>query len=165
MRHPRRESSVAMDSSPWQHSCSSIGATCHLRVRCAKMGQSMENQSEFVGSVPNEFPVLAPHPSGPNNGFARNRSLGERPDRKEWVRIGTTHLRVAQIEATIANFVGTMNALGAAIKVERDRTGICDLTHFAYSTLARSMIQRRDNLKHSVDELKRQLCDARARIE
>jgi flagellar protein FliJ len=52
------------------------------------------------------------------------------------------------------------NALEGDIQAERDRTGIHDPAHFAYSTSAKALIQRRENLKRSIDELKRQLGDS-----
>ena len=47
------------------------------------------------------------------------------------------------------------------IKVEQDRAGIHDPSHFAYPTYAKAAIQRRENLKRSADELKAQLDDAK----
>ena len=46
-------------------------------------------------------------------------------------------------------------------QVEQDRADIHDPSHFAYPTYAKAAIQRRENLKHSADELKVQLNDAK----
>jgi flagellar FliJ protein len=46
--------------------------------------------------------------------------------------------------------------LSAEIAAEEQRVGISDPKHFAYSCYAKSLIQRRDNLLHSVEDLKRQ---------
>jgi flagellar protein FliJ len=68
--------------------------------------------------------------------------------------------RVAQIETMIAEFDRMANDLEREIQVEQDRAGIHDPGHFAYPTYAKAAIVRRDNLKHSADELKVQLADA-----
>ena len=62
----------------------------------------------------------------------------------------------------IADLEKMADRLDAEICVEQNRTGIHDAAHFAYSTCARAMTQRRDNLKRSVAELNRQLADANA---
>ncbi len=69
--------------------------------------------------------------------------------------------RVAQIEGMIAEFERMAGDLEREIKVEQDRAGIHDPSHFAYPTYAKAAIGRRDNLKRSADELKGQLEDAR----
>ena len=69
--------------------------------------------------------------------------------------------KVMQIEGMIAEFERMANDLEREIKVEQDRAGIHDPTHFAYPTYAKAAIQRRENLKHSADELKAQLNDAK----
>ena len=69
--------------------------------------------------------------------------------------------KVMQIEGMIAEFERMANDLEREIKVEQDRAGIHDPTHFAYPTYAKATIQRRENLKHSADELKGQLNDAK----
>ena len=69
--------------------------------------------------------------------------------------------RVAQIEGMIAEFDRMAGDLEREIKTEQDRAGIHDPTHIAYPTYAKAAIQRRENLKHSADELKTQLNDAK----
>jgi len=69
--------------------------------------------------------------------------------------------KVAQIEGMIAEFERMANELEREIKGEQDRAGIHDPTHFAYPTYAKAAMQRRENLKHSADELKAQLNDAK----
>jgi flagellar export protein FliJ len=69
--------------------------------------------------------------------------------------------KVMQIEGMIAEFERMANDLEREIKVEQDRAGIHDPAHFAYPTYAKAAIQRRENLKHSADELKGQLNDAK----
>ena len=69
--------------------------------------------------------------------------------------------RVAQIESMVADFDRMAADLDREIAAEQDRAGIHDPTHFAYPTYAKAAIQRRENLKHSADELKSQLNDAK----
>ena len=72
--------------------------------------------------------------------------------------------KVAQIEGMIAEFERMAGALEREIKTEQERAGIHDPAHFAYPTYAKAAMQRRENLKHSADELKVQLDDARAAL-
>jgi len=72
--------------------------------------------------------------------------------------------KVAQIEAMIAEFDRIAGELEREIKVEQDRAGIHDPTHFAYPTYAKAAASRRENLKHSTDELRVQLEDAKAAL-
>jgi flagellar protein FliJ len=65
--------------------------------------------------------------------------------------------KVAQIESMIADFDRMAFDLEREIRVEQDRAGISDPTHFAYPTYAKAAIQRRENIKRSGDELKVQL--------
>jgi flagellar export protein FliJ len=65
--------------------------------------------------------------------------------------------KVAQIEAMIAEFDRMGADLEREIRLEQERAGIHDPAHFAYPTYAKAAIQRRENIKHSVDELKIQL--------
>jgi len=69
--------------------------------------------------------------------------------------------KVMQIETMIAEFERMATDLEREIKVEQDRAGIHDPTHFAYPTYAKAAITRRENLKRSADELKGQLSDAK----
>lgn len=60
---------------------------------------------------------------------------------------------VSQISTTIAEMERAVQILDADIAAEEQRTGINDRTHFAYSTAARNMISRRDNLKTTISLL------------
>jgi flagellar protein FliJ len=64
----------------------------------------------------------------------------------------------------IAEFERMGADLEREIKTEQERVGIHDPSHFAYPTYAKAAAQRRENLKHSVDDLKRQLDDAKAAL-
>ena len=69
---------------------------------------------------------------------------------------------VAQIEAMIAEFTRMTSDLDREIGGEEQRSGITDLSHFAYSTYARAARGRRDNLKQSIEDLRLQLDEAKA---
>ena len=70
--------------------------------------------------------------------------------------------KVAQIETMIAEFDRMAGDLEREIRVEQDRAGIHDPGHFAYPTYAKAATTRRQNLKHSTDELRVQLEDAKS---
>ncbi len=61
--------------------------------------------------------------------------------------------QLAQIDMMIAEFGRMCEELDAQIKLEEEKAGIDDPTHFAYPTFAKAAIQRRDNLKVSIREL------------
>src|SRR3974390_1096762 len=73
--------------------------------------------------------------------------------------------RVAQIETMIAEFDRVAGELEREIRIEQDRAGIHDPTHFAYPTYAKAAIARRENLKRSIDELAAQLEEAKAALQ
>jgi len=73
--------------------------------------------------------------------------------------------KVLQIEGMIADFERIAGDLDREIRVEQDRSGIHDPTHYAYPTYAKAAIARRDNLRHSADELRAQLVDAKAALQ
>ena len=72
--------------------------------------------------------------------------------------------KVAQIEGMIAEFERMAGDLEREIKTEQERAGIHDPAHFAYPTYAKAAMQRRENLKRSVDDLRAQLDDAKATL-
>lgn len=73
--------------------------------------------------------------------------------------------KVAQIEAMIADFERMANDLDREIRVEQDRSGIHDPSHYAYPTYAKAALARRDNLRHSAEELRTQLADAKVALQ
>jgi flagellar protein FliJ len=73
--------------------------------------------------------------------------------------------KVAQIEGMIAEFERIAADLDREIRVEQDRSGIHDPAHYAYPTYAKAALARRDNLKHSADELRAQLVDAKIALD
>jgi hypothetical protein len=62
--------------------------------------------------------------------------------------------KVSELEQMIREFEGVAFDLDRQIKAEEERTGVRDVTHFAYSTFAKSAAQRRDNLRASAAELR-----------
>jgi flagellar FliJ protein len=65
--------------------------------------------------------------------------------------------KVAQIQGIIADFERLADNLEHEIKAEEARTKNHDPLHFAYSMLATTTRQRRNNLKQSVEKFKIQL--------
>jgi hypothetical protein len=129
------------------------------------MKQSVGGDRVF-GTMLDDFPALArPTPIDPVGRHGWSRRAGERLDRLKQLGIDNTRRHVTQIEGMIADFDRMVNTLMSEIQAEQDRTGIHDSAHFAYSTSARAMTQRRDNLNRSIDELKRQLADAKVALE
>ena len=72
--------------------------------------------------------------------------------------------KVAQIETMIAEFDRMSGELDREIRIEQDRAGIHDPAHFAYPTYAKAATTRRENLRHSTDELRVKLEDAKAAL-
>ena len=70
--------------------------------------------------------------------------------------------RLTQIEMMIAEFNRMASELDREIAAEEQKSGVKDMTHYAYSTYARAARSRRDNLLHSAEELKGQMEEARA---
>jgi flagellar protein FliJ len=76
-------------------------------------------------------------------------------------QVDETRRRVAQIETMIAEFSKMARDLDREIALEEQRSGISDISHFAYPTYARAARTRRDNLQRSAEELTVQLEEAR----
>jgi flagellar FliJ protein len=69
--------------------------------------------------------------------------------------------KVMQIEGMIAEFERIASDLEREIRLEQERSGIHDPSHFAYPTYAKAAMQRRENLMRSADDLKIQLDEAK----
>lgn len=72
--------------------------------------------------------------------------------------------KVTDIETMIADFQRMTDDLERQILIEQERAGVSDVNHFAYPTFAKAAIQRRDNLKASIDDLEAQLERAREEL-
>lgn len=62
--------------------------------------------------------------------------------------------QLTQIDLMIAEFTRMSDELDAQIRIEEQRSGISDPSHFAYPTFAKAARQRRDNLAVSIRDLK-----------
>ena len=85
--------------------------------------------------------------------------------RESLIRLKKFHVdekrrQVAQIQAMIDDFNRMITDLDNQVAAEQARTGIADVSHFAYSTYAKSALERRNNLTTSIGELQKQLEDA-----
>ncbi len=65
--------------------------------------------------------------------------------------------QASDIESMIADFKRMSSDLDLQVQAEQERTGIDDVTHFAYPTFAKAAMKRRDNLVASIDDLNVQL--------
>ena len=65
--------------------------------------------------------------------------------------------RVDELQYMIRDFEQLAADLERQIAAEEDRTGVRDISHFAYSTFAKAAMQRRDNLMSSAAELRAKL--------
>lgn len=72
--------------------------------------------------------------------------------------------QVVQIEMMVAEFERMAAELDDQIIAEQKRSGISDITHFAYPTFAKAAMARRDNLLESANELRGQLDAAQAAL-
>ncbi len=72
--------------------------------------------------------------------------------------------KVADIERMIDEFKQMAVDLEHQIAVEQERAGVSDVNHYAYPTFAKAAIQRRDNLKASIDELEAKLDKGRQEL-
>jgi flagellar FliJ protein len=73
--------------------------------------------------------------------------------------------QVADIDAMIADLMRKHDDLDAQMKVEEQRTGVSDPTHFNYSMAAKSTRARRDNILKTVADLRDQHSAAKALLE
>ena len=102
------------------------------------------------------------HPGAKRPRHARAR--GSSAIRLKEVRIDIARRQVAQIEAMITDLDDMAATLEHEIEAEQNRTGIRNLAHFGYSTLAKATIMRRDNLKRTITGLKDQFAVATVKL-
>jgi flagellar FliJ protein len=79
-------------------------------------------------------------------------------------RLAERRRLVAQIERMIAEFERCSSELEQDLNLEHSRTKINDPQHFAYSPLAKSLMERREKTRLSIHELKGQLEPAKVEI-
>lgn len=63
------------------------------------------------------------------------------------------HRQLAQLEQMISEFERMAGELDAQIETEERKSGITDISHFAYPTFAKAARTRRDNLFNSIADL------------
>ena len=73
--------------------------------------------------------------------------------------------RVAQLQTMIAEFTRMASDLDREIGTEEQRANIADPAHFAYPTYARAARARRDNINHSLKDLREKLVDAQEALK
>ncbi len=73
--------------------------------------------------------------------------------------------QVEQLELMLQDFSRMAGELDAQILNEEKKSGITDVSHFAYSTFAKAARLRRDNLQNSAKDLKVQINAARLSLE
>ncbi|MEQ8401799.1 MAG: flagellar FliJ family protein [Roseitalea porphyridii] len=64
------------------------------------------------------------------------------------------HKQVNQLEAMISEFERMASELDVQIHNEEKKSGITDVSHFAYPTFAKAARTRRDNLFNSINDLR-----------
>lgn len=75
------------------------------------------------------------------------------------------HSRFAvQIQESISALLSLADKLQIAISTEEGRARNYDPAHFAYPTVAKAAVQRRNNLLHTIDNLKIQLDDTKTAL-
>src|SRR4249920_322628 len=72
--------------------------------------------------------------------------------------------KVASLKAMVLDFEHMASDLARHIAAEEERTGVRSSAHFAYSTLAKAMTLRRNNLLESVTNLNAMLDIARREL-
>ncbi|MBP0617241.1 flagellar export protein FliJ [Jiella mangrovi] len=73
--------------------------------------------------------------------------------------------QVEQLELMLEDFSRMAVELDTQIHNEEKKSGITDISHFAYSTFAKAARLRRDNLMNSAKDLKVQINAARLTLE
>lgn len=69
--------------------------------------------------------------------------------------------QVSDLEAMLEEFRRKETDLNRQVQIEQDKAGITDVGHYAYPMFAKSMLARRENLLHSIDNISRQLAEAK----
>ncbi|WP_157018715.1 flagellar export protein FliJ [Mesorhizobium xinjiangense] len=72
--------------------------------------------------------------------------------------------QLLQLDQMVAEFDRMAGELDAQIQIEEQKSGISDVSHFAYPTFAKAARQRRDNLNNSRNELMQQKAAAEASL-
>ena len=73
--------------------------------------------------------------------------------------------QLAQIDMMIAEFERMNDDLESQIKIEEEKAGITDTSHFAYPTFAKAARQRQNNLQDSINDLTEKRVNAEAALQ
>jgi hypothetical protein len=122
------------------------------------MSQPIKIESQFC------ITAVLEGTAGPTKSPGQDRRAVERQHRVRRQGIETTRQRVAQMQAVMADFTRSANELEGWIQAEQKRTGNHDPRHYAYSSSATAMIQRRDALIRSRDLLERSVEELEQRL-
>ncbi|MEF2072793.1 flagellar export protein FliJ [Consotaella aegiceratis] len=80
-------------------------------------------------------------------------------------KVNEKRRQVEQLELMMVEFEKMATDLDTQIASEERKSGITDVTHFAYPTFAKAARARRDNLMNSVKDLRVQINAARIALE
>ncbi|WP_062207999.1 flagellar FliJ family protein [Aureimonas sp. AU12] len=80
-------------------------------------------------------------------------------------KVAEKRRQVDQLQMMLGEFERMAGELDAQIANEEKKSGITDITHFAYPTFAKAARTRRDNLMNSVGDLRIQMNAARIALE
>jgi hypothetical protein len=119
------------------------------------MSQALKGQSQFC---------ITTMLSDPNRDHVPDQKVVQSFRRVRRGGIEDKRQRIDQMEAIVADFDRTVNELEGWIKAEQKRTRIQDPAHFAYSTFATAMTQRRDALKRSCETIMRSIDELRGQL-
>lgn len=72
-------------------------------------------------------------------------------------QVSEKHRQVMQLETMINEFQRMADELDKQIEAEERKSGITDITNFAYPTFAKAARTRRDNLFGSIEDLRTQM--------
>jgi flagellar export protein FliJ len=72
--------------------------------------------------------------------------------------------KVAELENMLEEFHARERELEAQVIAEQKKAGISDVAHFAYPMFAKSVIRRRQNILHSIEDIGRQLDAAKEEL-
>jgi hypothetical protein len=92
----------------------------------------------------------------------KSRESGLRAKRFE---VAEKARKASDLESMISEFENVAVDLERQIAAEEDRTGVKDRAHFSYSTFAKAVATRRDNLLASAEDLRLRLEVARREHE
>ena len=83
--------------------------------------------------------------------------LTQAQDPRSWVC-----LRIEQTKSLILELVRERRKLSCDLEAEETKAVVSDPSHYAYSPLARTLRERRDRVRHSIDTLTKKLAEYEA---